>query len=247
MAVWRCLVLVSGMLSLPVFGDPLLIRYENYPPFVWGEEGRVQGEFALHTQKIAGAARLDLAWHKGTYKRIMRDLYDNVGQFCVTGYSYSQGREHLVQHTDAYGRFPPGGIAVLKENLAVFKYHAHIYDVLADPTISGVFIEGAKYGPEFSRRVAAGKDRHLHVSGGDEDLVFLLTKGRVHFAMINSAQVEYFRSRMAGAETLVALQPGGMSKGSAVHMLCTRNTPKAIIKKLNVAISSIGVLSAPHN
>jgi len=237
-----CGVIAFSAIPSVVANEPLVLRYEPYPPFVWGEEGRVEGMFAAHTKKIASTAGFKLLWRKGTYRRIMRDLYDNEGQFCVTGYSRSENSAHLVQYSEPYGYFPPRGIAVHRENIAMFKYHRHIYDILADPTIRGAFIDGAKYGEEFNRRVAAGKDRHLRISGEDEDLVRLLAKGRVHFAMVNGAQIQHFKSKIPDGNELVALYPDGMSKNSEVYIVCTLSTPKETLAKLNAVILADGML-----
>lgn len=221
--------------------DPILVRFEPYPPFVWADaQGTIDGQFAKKTQQIMVAAGLSIRWQQGSYKRIMRDLYGNRGQFCVTGYGFSPERANLVRYSLSYGRFPPGGIAVRSANVAMFQYHKHIYDVLADPTISGAFIEGASYGAEFNRRVARGEGRHIHIAGGDEDLVTLLIKGRVHFAMVNGVQLDHFKTYLDGADTLTTLYPSGMSKGAEVHVICTLNMPEGIIGQVNAAIQAIG-------
>jgi len=236
----RLCILGALMFSAPAaHAEMLLFQFENYPPFTWQENGELKGKLATKVQEILKVAGIESRWQNSTFKRMLRDLRIDAGPFCVAGYGYTEERAAYAQYSLPIMAFSASTFAVRAEELHLFERHEHIFNVLADKKLRGAFIEGASYGTEFDKRLAASSAQHLFVSGEDEDLIVLLANRRVNYAMVTSDQIDYYRTRIPGAESIMPLHLEGRDESKLVYMLCSKSVDPSLIERINTVIKKL--------
>ena len=239
MLQWLCILGALMFSASTAHAKPLLFQFENYPPFTWQENGELKGKLATKTQEILKAAGIETRWQNSTFKRMLRDMKIDAGPFCIAGYGYTEERAAYAQFSLPIMELPASTFAVRSEERHLFEHHEHIFDVLADKSLRGAFIEGASYGAEFDKRLAASSAQHLFVSGEDEDLIVLLANRRVHYAMVSSDQIEYYRTRILGAESIVSLHLQDRDDSKLVYILCSKSVDSGLIERINDVIKSL--------
>lgn len=196
--------------------------HEDYPPYVYRENGRVVGKIAELTELLLAKSGLKVRWRQTNYSRLIREVEFGEKPACAAGYSVRHQSRFDILRSRPVAWFPGAAIAIRRDDLKLFERHRSIKSIMTDPVLRGAFLMDVNYQGITAALIEGGAGRHILIGGSDQDLALLVSRGRVHFVPINPAQTSHMRRANPAASNLVAYKPEGMRPPRQVGIICSK-------------------------
>lgn len=210
--------------------------HEDYPPFVFNDNGVMRGSVAEKAKDIASKAGIEIHWQEVTFRRLLRAIRHGETPGCAPGYNKIYGDMDEIVATKPISWFRGSVLAIRQEDQELFSQFSNVDEVIRDESLRGAFLSDVDYTGVNQDLFSA---RHIVLSGTDTELARLVARGRVHYAPMSREQVEYLRT-MNGLGNLAVLSIEGMRPPETVSIICTNRIRQDIIDAINKAITPLG-------
>ncbi len=210
--------------------------HEDYPPFVFNDNGVVRGTVADKAKDIASRAGFEIHWQEVTFRRLLRAVRFGEAPGCAPGYNkiYADMEEIIASKPISW--FRGSVLAIRREDSALFSRFSNVDEVIRDESLRGAFLSDVDY-----TGVNQGlfSSRHIILSGTDTELARMVARGRVHYAPMSAEQVEYLQTK-DDLSNLAVLSIAGMRPPQTVSIICTSRIQQEIMEAINAAIIPVG-------
>lgn len=222
--------------DLPLTKYSVKFYHEDYPPFVFNDNGLVRGSVADKAKDIASKAGIEIHWQEVTFRRLLRAVRYGEAPGCAPGYNKIYADMDEIVASKPISWFRGSVLAVRQEDRSLFSRFLNVDQVIRDKSLRGAFLSDVNY-------TGVNQDlfstSHIVLSGTDTELARLVARGRVHYAPMSREQVEYLRT-MDGLGNLEVLSIAGMRPPETVSIICNNRIPQEILDAINNAIIPIG-------
>jgi uncharacterized protein (TIGR02285 family) len=236
-----CLALIAA--GVRAFGQDNLtvnLLYNERPPYHYTDEnGKVVGLLADIANKVFAVEGIPYRWKLTPVNRIMKVLSDNSGVDCAVGWYKTPEREEFAAYTlPIYVELPTVGVA--RSDTAIPERIA-ARELLSRPDIRLLLKQGLNYGDYLTvliDKMPAGQVQRI--SDEMPILLKMLVARRANLTVLTSEELSTVIKQAGFTESdFKIIRFPDLKKGMSRHIMCSRNVPPEILKKLDAAIKGL--------
>ena len=234
-------------LALPAVAAPpaqqVLIAYRDKAPYSYTENGQPVGQLNDKSREIFQRAGLEVRFEEMPSKRIALELRNNSVPMCSPGWYKLPEREVFAGFSLPIQRDRPQVVLASVNSAAKVRSHAGLQALLKDKAMLLTVIDEISYGPEIDAMIRRAPRPPLRATATSEQLARMVAAERADYMLVDQDDLDHLKKE-GETRGLVDIHfadtPGGLYR----HLWCSKKVDRAMMERINAAISQLGYDSA---
>jgi len=229
-------VLVTACAASPT---SLMLYYENRPPFMFLQNGKLIGPEGKAATDAFVAAGVDFTLTEAPGARELDWIEKNLTPSCAIGIYKTPERVRLGKFTQPIYLKQGKVIVVRTDNQRINSYRL-MTPLLADPQISLVMRNGYSYGDKLDAMLALARARLQWLPEDSHGRIKMVLKGMVDGALFTPLEADY-QIKEFGEEgaVLKTMTFNDSPPGEYSYIYCSNSVDDGVINMLNSALKKL--------
>jgi uncharacterized protein (TIGR02285 family) len=221
--------------------DTLTVSWREKAPYHYTDNGVEKG-FLLERGKLVFArAGVPAQFVEEPTKRIWSNFQSGKRMYCSLGRYRLPERDLLAQYSEPIHFDPPQAVLAAPGALERVRSHRTLASLMNDASLSVGTIDGVSYGPRIDELIHTMRGEVVRRTVDSGSLIRMVAVGRVSFTFADRYGWEYQREHEPALAVVTAVEFADAPAGLARYIMCSKDVPASIMRKLNRAIESIPV------
>lgn len=240
------LLAIPAFASEPATAAPITVAWREKPPYYYTEDGVEKGFMLAYGKEVFAAAGIDARFVREPQKRIWANFEMHKPNYCSLSWYRLPEREAIAQFTVPIYSDPPHTILVASTAAAKVQAHPSLASLMADPELTLGVVDGVSYGAELDERIAKSSNQTMRRTVTTTNMMQMLAANRFSYMLADRNDWGYMHSHFKELANVTQYDVPDLPPGLKRHIVCSRDTPAAIIERLNQAIRTLPKPAAPY-
>lgn len=214
----------------------IIIHYNDRPPYMFKENGKIKGLTANPVNIIFDKAGIPHRWVKTSSKKQMVLLEKDLGRNCLIGWFKNPVREKFAKYTHHIYQDKPQ-IAITRVDNEKIKDQITVDEILVNPNLVLLTKEGYSYGQYLDKKIEEHEPKRLEIVEDSAVMLKLLYMKRSDYFFIAPEEAEgLIKAAGYPREDFRFISFLDMPAGEKRYILLSQQVEDYIIDELNRVI-----------
>jgi uncharacterized protein (TIGR02285 family) len=217
--------------------------FREKPPYSYTENGVQKGFLLERTRQIVNKSGLKVAFEVVPAKRIFAEIEANAEAICSFGWYKNPERERYARFTIPILTDRPHIVLANTASAESVRRHKTLKGLFADSRRSLSVVDGTSYGVELDAMITNSKVLVDKALVSPIQVAQKVAAQRTDFMLMDQDDYEYLLSTDPSFKKakLVKIEFSDMPPGLKRYILCSQMVDEDVIKRLNTAITTVGI------